>query len=408
LASKFPDLLDIIYRPDVPIDDGDDSDDDIELITTVHTLADYFDIESIRDESFNFLRRVISSDNINVMYMNATALKNETIINDVVVRRISHILLDVDNDNELIKNASLEFWINVATPHVGAAIIIHIRGSIPGVDCRGVELAQHWSKLLLEIARIHYNDDNFTVETFWYLTSPLPLRVISHDVIIQLLSLDQKIRRKNKNCGSDSGGEEEDTNVVVDDDNNEQQPGNDDETNNKNDERPSFESRCLTALVDSWDKISSIPNVCEILNSSLDKQFVVKLMLASLQKAEMMKNNLQCRVSGAGSDAVNGVYTLDGTHDSTMKYTMHGQHNGEHVTYCIFRCLTRMGRKKWYLSITPSGRVPGTDTDIDFYSAEPRDDGHNSFPPNTGWASCVQGTYPSPTIDVTPTGTFPR
>jgi hypothetical protein len=95
-------------------------------------------------------------------------------------------------------------------------------------------------------------------------------------------------------------------------------------------------------------------------------------------------------VSGAGIPAVNGVYTFDGyfaTNRSSarsMRFGMEVFWNNQRCKLSIFSCVVSNGARHWYISIVPSGRTPGTATDIDFYSAQVTEFSQRSHPERVG------------------------
>ena len=52
----------------------------------------------------------------------------------------------------------------------------------------------------------------------------------------------------------------------------------------------------------------------------------------------------------------------------------------------------------WYISIAPTGSLPGTDGDIDFYYAEQPEDEEDDYPPESTWRCLQNGRMPCPTV----------
>ena len=86
-------------------------------------------------------------------------------------------------------------------------------------------------------------------------------------------------------------------------------------------------------------------------------------------------------VSGAGIEAVNGIYTLSGTCNSVNMYSQKGQWEGKDVMFTLYRCFLDpeagvegdLGTPRlWFISIVPPDVKPGTDEDKDFYVARGR------------------------------------
>lgn len=104
-------------------------------------------------------------------------------------------------------------------------------------------------------------------------------------------------------------------------------------------------------------------------------------------------------VDGAGLDVVNGVFERQGIFEGAGKFTKKGIWNGNEETFSMFRCNVSNNTKHWYISIVPSGVQPGTNTDIDFYSA-PVSRHTPDLPPSTGWTKANEGITPCPVIQI--------
>jgi ubiquitin carboxyl-terminal hydrolase 9/24 len=105
-------------------------------------------------------------------------------------------------------------------------------------------------------------------------------------------------------------------------------------------------------------------------------------------------------ITGAGNDAVNGTYVRDGNFERAFKYSKPGIYQGRNAVFSIFRCNVSNNTKHWYISIVPQGNVPGTSSDIDFYSAPVTVDCHE-LPPLTGWVRANEGQDPAPKLKFT-------
>ena len=53
---------------------------------------------------------------------------------------------------------------------------------------------------------------------------------------------------------------------------------------------------------------------------------------------------------------------------------------------------------RWYISIAPTGSLPGTDGDIDFYYAEQPEDEEDDYPQEITWRCLQNGRMPCPTV----------
>ena len=106
----------------------------------------------------------------------------------------------------------------------------------------------------------------------------------------------------------------------------------------------------------------------------------------------------QIVIEGAGTRAVNGVYSQDGYFENACKYCKDGRWKESEQKFYIFQCNVSNNTKHWYISIVPFGGNPGTSSDIDFYSAPA---GHECLrvPPDKGWVKAPEGTDPAPRLE---------
>jgi hypothetical protein len=104
-------------------------------------------------------------------------------------------------------------------------------------------------------------------------------------------------------------------------------------------------------------------------------------------------------VQGAGADVINGVYVKDGIHEGAGLYVKKGIWKGSEETFTLFRCHVGNNTQLWYISIAPVGAQPGTNADIDFYSA-PVSTQFADYPPEQGWTKASEGTTPPPVVRV--------
>jgi ubiquitin carboxyl-terminal hydrolase 9/24 len=97
---------------------------------------------------------------------------------------------------------------------------------------------------------------------------------------------------------------------------------------------------------------------------------------------------------GSGIPAVNGTYTLNESCDGVGKYTKDGVYKGQDQTFSLFRCQLSDHTRRWYISIVPKNHVPGTNKDIDFYSAAAT--GGEAENPPERWTTAKEGRDPAP------------
>jgi len=104
-------------------------------------------------------------------------------------------------------------------------------------------------------------------------------------------------------------------------------------------------------------------------------------------------------VEGAGVAAVNGVYTRDGSLDKAGKYRNTGVWKNREVVFSLFRCKLSDGTRRWYISIVPKNIQPGTNKDIDFYSAPTENELSDDAPPENRWTTAKgEGVDPPPLV----------
>lgn len=103
-------------------------------------------------------------------------------------------------------------------------------------------------------------------------------------------------------------------------------------------------------------------------------------------------------VSGAGVKAVNGIYLRNGSFDNVAKYHKAGVWKDREEVFSLFRCRLSDQTRRWYISIVPKNIAPGTNKDVDFYSAPALND-HCEYPPENTWTTSKgEGLDPSPTL----------
>ena len=105
-------------------------------------------------------------------------------------------------------------------------------------------------------------------------------------------------------------------------------------------------------------------------------------------------------VSGAGVEGLNGRYGFSGFHDKVGKWTMEASINGHTCTSCVFRCELEDRSRRWFISIIPRGRDPGTKDDRDYYTCNYNGEGF--YAPVQGWLPITEeggiGAEPGPLV----------
>jgi len=122
-------------------------------------------------------------------------------------------------------------------------------------------------------------------------------------------------------------------------------------------------------------------------------------------QVETLPNMVRCdkiEVSGAGLEAINGMYEKVGTVDGVGKYTKVVNVEGRNELLSLYRCQLHDNTRKWFISIVPTGQLPGTTKDIDYYWAPCSNDVKGTLlPPEQGWEFIKEnGKLPNPTLRV--------
>jgi ubiquitin carboxyl-terminal hydrolase 9/24 len=107
-------------------------------------------------------------------------------------------------------------------------------------------------------------------------------------------------------------------------------------------------------------------------------------------------------VSGAGVAEVNGTYSYKTENDGVSMYKKDGIWEGDQVDFALFRCRLSDNSQRWFISIVPNGKCPGTNKDIDFYKAD-ADGRIGENPHGYQWTSdnCI-GQDPPPIVQWKP------
>ena len=105
------------------------------------------------------------------------------------------------------------------------------------------------------------------------------------------------------------------------------------------------------------------------------------LVLDLVKKQAKMTFATSYLVEGAGTEAVNGVYTyrIEGEIDDCPMYELHGS-DGQ--AYTLYRYKHSSGKRRFYISIISSSS-PGTAKDVDYYCTN--HSASEMTPPTEGW-----------------------
>lgn len=108
-------------------------------------------------------------------------------------------------------------------------------------------------------------------------------------------------------------------------------------------------------------------------------------------------------VSGAGMRNADGVYQFHSMFKSCGLYRKAGKYGNDAVVYSLYRCAMDNGELRWYISIVPDHREPGSTADIDFYCSavsyrEGSRNDHDPRPPASNWEAVDNRYRPAPTV----------
>ena len=114
-------------------------------------------------------------------------------------------------------------------------------------------------------------------------------------------------------------------------------------------------------------------------------------------------------VSEAGLPDVEGIYKFHSMFNKCGLFRKHGKLGKEVVVYSLYRCAMDNGDLRWYISIVPENREPGSTADIDFYSCSvPYAEGsrldNDPRPPSAHWEAVEAKHRPAPRVVCTYNG----
>jgi hypothetical protein len=108
-------------------------------------------------------------------------------------------------------------------------------------------------------------------------------------------------------------------------------------------------------------------------------------------------------VEGAGSPEVDGHYNFREIFKGAAWYEREPLPQSRGYQYSIYKCPVEPNTQNRFLSKTPIDKKPGTEADVDYYSAAPFDEALGYPDPSLLWETCGDanfGVEPCPTISV--------
>eukprot|EP00607_Mallomonas_marina_P008330 CAMPEP_0182418834 /NCGR_PEP_ID=MMETSP1167-20130531/3215_1 /TAXON_ID=2988 /ORGANISM="Mallomonas Sp, Strain CCMP3275" /LENGTH=437 /DNA_ID=CAMNT_0024593263 /DNA_START=1987 /DNA_END=3300 /DNA_ORIENTATION=- len=153
------------------------------------------------------------------------------------------------------------------------------------------------------------------------------------------------------------------------------------------------------------DFIQDLRNISDIVSTWINEQAVtnadykwLKQQLQPVQaKATSIDEDADLQritviVEGAGTVECNGVYHYKKMADNAALFQKAAVYENNSVVFNLYRCRMNDNTHRWFISITPNNRDPGTDADVDFYSATSSNDriytSDDRMPPKNKWIKC--------------------
>lgn len=241
-AKAFPDLLDFLYDPAMPLVIS------TETATALHHLGAKFDMKHLQHYSKEFCQKDLSLDTLETYYEHAKAFEDQTVL-DLIVEFIGKNIGAISSDSHFVKH------------HTDAPLW---KAAINHVTFHPVNMATdlHLSKLITEFGVA--NKDSLDPETFEELTSKI--RKVDPSVALALCDLDDHLY-----------GDQEEAGLST------------------------IQQRCATALAENWKDLDVLN---EPLVQSRQSTFLVDLLGKCL--AEARSENAQLAggaAKGAGAVA---------------------------------------------------------------------------------------------------------
>jgi hypothetical protein len=144
----------------------------------------------------------------------------------------------------------------------------------------------------------------------------------------------------------------------------------------------------LSPVADWINRMATTTNDVDFqwLHSQLDRS---QLHSTAKSKADLLASALHGTtvvVSAAGALEINGLYSFHKVLNGAGVYRKTPRGEGEMMDVWIYRCRMQNNSLRWFISIAPENRDPGTEADTDFYYSTA----------GTGESSTEQDTLPPP------------
>lgn len=136
------------------------------------------------------------------------------------------------------------------------------------------------------------------------------------------------------------------------------------------------------------------------LASQLNRSHLPSTVAPVKTKSEILTASLQGTtivVSGGGAWEVDGTYTFHKVLNGAGMFRKTTRYDDEFVEVFIYRCRMQNDSWRWFISIAPDDRDPGTESDTDFYWSVGTNE-IDGLPPTTRWTAIDHKYDPIPTL----------
>jgi len=289
-VDAFPVLLDHLYSLDCGVPELT-----IKNAAPVHHLADYLEVDSLCSKVLLFWRNGIKVEDLGMCLDHANTFRIDA-LRDIVVRECTNKIMQIELDSHLMEVADAEFWLAVA-------MMKPKRGSQP-----------HFVSLIAEFCferKAHLDAD-----TFSKIAARIPVWTLTLDTAMKLLEVEKAVLPR-------MTAENEPTHL---------------------------QTRCIAVLASGWKNLMTGSSSQESLQK-LSPTLVSRITTASFEHAQEEIQVLRAlhgkpsdshltsiSVTGAGTSAVNGVYSRTAPFDvGDPEYTMNGEWKGQPTIFLLKR-----------------------------------------------------------------------
>ena len=352
--QHFEYLLDYLYTSKFRLDSNN-------AIPMVY-FGDYFGIIPLKERAQSFIRKIIATAHtcasetdtsvsfsmiLSMLYKDATIQTMEELQEAIVYVCACEPAL-MSKDTELSKIPDIQFW----------SLVSAAKKSHP----QNKSSNKLWSINICNFIVLH--SDIVDHKIFCKLTHKDSLPIISANVALVLME-QQHQRVEDIEGGRDT-------------------------------ESKCLEQHCVDSLIDIETGVWKIKNPHTLLEGrtgNIPRTVLESLLLLSAMddKEQPIIRRDSVTVSGAGSEFVNGVYTISGLHEDCPMFIRSGTYKGRNGLFYIYHYHSGY----WYISFIREGRTLGNSREIELY--ETQSSGRLST--DNSWWKAATGEEPSPTLE---------